>query len=89
MKRPPLLFPGRHFQLLALANSIPIEKPTMGLPGERQQMLLINFAHRPLKKCLQMDRNLEAINFHIYQYLFGKIGLANSFIQKMVKETVT
>lgn len=34
MNRPPLPSPGRHFQLLAVANSVGIEKPTMGSPGE-------------------------------------------------------
>lgn len=34
VNRPPLSSPGRHFQLLAVANSVGIEKPTMGSPGE-------------------------------------------------------
>ena len=50
MNRPPLPSPGRHFQLVAVANSVAIEKAHYGVAGGRQQMLLINFAHRPLKE---------------------------------------
>lgn len=47
MNRPPLPSPGRHFQLLAVANSVGIEKPTMGSPGEDNRCYLLTLLTDP------------------------------------------
>lgn len=56
MNRPPLPSPGRHFQLLAVANSVGIEKPTMGSPGEDNRCYWLTLLTDPWRNVFQSAR---------------------------------